>query len=281
MSKQKKRSDILHVSPRLETEKIELIVKKLKAHKDMPIKDLQGELKDHYKTIADYSSLLYGTKSYKQFTDIIKNTFHDVKTYKHNTVGSYLNGCNVQHNMKNSVGCNPLCAGSIPSHHEEKSNGSWSWNPSSSGHNHICHRLVMVAEWKGNHFEFVDMNESTHLHEAYIYTHFKSMEEFPGFDKREKQQLEKYGINKVDLIYHCEHSHNYTSLTGGFLELCDIKDRTGKSGHNHNGNNSNNGNNNSSSSSSSGWIWGLVILIIIIIILLLIWNNRRNTVVVY
>lgn len=127
----------------------------------------------------------------------------------------------------------------------------------------------MVAEWKGNHFEFVDMNESTHLHEVYIYTHFKTKEDFPGFDKREKEQLEKYGINKVHLMHHCEHSHEYTSLYDGCKDLSEIPDRNVNRPSNNSGNN-----NSSSSSSSTAWFW-LLVIIIIIIILLLLWNNRK------
>lgn len=292
-TKNHKSSDkILNVAPKVDFTKVKETLQRLKTHRHLPIRSLEGNIKDDYRFIGDNLSLLYETKLYKKLHDEISNCFKDIHDYTPGTIGAYLNGCNAETNLDMRIGCTPICAGSVPPVQSQYSHFN-SFSSTKSDSDNICNHMVMQAEWNGKRFVFTDMNDVTPRDSVLMYTTFPKISEFPGFSPNEKAQLKNYGIRNVNLIYYSREGTQYTELLNGGVRIDDLPSReasasslTDTSGCSSNSSSSNS----SSSSTSSGgsphppippeppvdngdsgswWVWILLALIIIIIFIFL------------
>jgi hypothetical protein len=289
MSRFNKSSDrVMPISPKIDLDEIRSDVIHLKAHRDVKISDLKGDTLHKYKSIAEKLDLLHGTKHYSKFVDVIIDVFSDVHQYHTNTVGAYLNGCNVETNLDIPNVCMSICAGSIPSFQEGKNDSFNSWNSSleSVSSRNGCEWLVMQMNWdeRSQSFTFVDLNGSKNTKKCYMYTTFNKSD-WPGFNNIECEGLQGYGIEKV-MIYHEDSTgKSYTPITEKWTSLKNIPHRAPNAHHgkkhcgsncgpdNGNGNNPDNGNGNNpdngngSSNSNTAWIVFAIILIILLIII--------------
>lgn len=272
---------ILQISPHIDLNKIKKTVTSLKVHKDVVMTDLKGESAEQWKSIAETADLLYGTKYYKDFVKTIQDAFSDVNSYIPNTVGAYLNGCNVKPNKDFDIGCSAICAGSIPSYQKAEKRDSWTFSDSKSALPSMnsaakCDQLVLLAVWdsKDKRFTFTDLNTGDNAKYTYIYTSISSASAFPGFSADEKKALEDHGVSKVNLMYYDSTGFNYTELLGGFVKLCDVTVRD-SSANGPNAPNVVNPNQNQSEQSSNSVFWFIVIVLVILIILALIYSYSK------
>lgn len=286
--KKSKSSDrILQVSPNIDLTKIKSNVKVLRAHKDVHISDVKGEVLESYKYIADNLSLLYGTKHYRSFIDSIHSTISETDTFKPGTVGAWLYGCSLEHNLDIEPGCTPVCAGSIPNYVESENDRSWGFSNnsmnsgSSSKGKQVCDRLVMEAVWnpKENGFNFTDLNDSTHRKNTYIYTAYDA-KSFPGLSQAEKTGLEQYGVHKVMVYTYDNTCKKYTEITKDFTKVSDIPDRTQShpkppATSSSSSSSSAAGGSDPSSTTSYAWLWILIIIVIVLILIAIIYRNNR------
>jgi hypothetical protein len=281
----KKNSDrILSVSPKIDLDDIKVKAKSLKSKCNSLISDLKGTDYEHHKYLSENAYLLYNTKFYKEFIEVIHSVFADVHSYLPNTVGSFYNGCSVGSNLDVGHGCSVICAGSIPIYTSNEWDISMSSKDSFDAVSNVstdCKYLVMHLEWneKNKSFDISDLNDSTHKEKTIMYTSFDE-KSFPGFSEAEKEAFEKYGIHKVKLIqYNPKNNSLYTNITDDFVKLKSCKVR--KCGDNNGGDNGG-GNkpdvpdpNPAPSSSSYNWIWAVLIILVIILIIYFLLNKSK------
>jgi hypothetical protein len=299
--RQKHNDKVLEVSPKVDFKKVDETLIRLKNHRHKSIRSLEGPVKDDYRFIVDNLALLYETKYYKKFHDKITDCFKDVHDYKPETVGAYLNGCNVDTNLDMQIGCTPICAGSVPPIQSQYSHSSFGSTRSDS--DTTCKNAVLLATWENNkRFVFTDMNDVTPRKSVLMYTSFSKISEFPGFSPNEKEHLKNYGIREVNLMYFDNNGTHFTELLNGPVKIENIKEReasassippnsstssssstapcdsnssAGSNPNNGGGGGENGNGDNGSQNSSAGAFW-LALIIIVIIILILIFLYRRN-----
>lgn len=222
---------------------------RLSSNAHVRIRDLKGELKEDFDSLARQVNALYNTENYPQFYNEVMNYFTE-ENYRPGTVGAYCGGCILKEkgNLM-SRGCTVICAGSVPPPYNEKD-----WD--------FCDELVIWAVYNGKEFEFTTLNEVEDNSRAIIFIDYPTMEEFPGFSEEEKETLAENGIKEVKFMYYnpggCP---KYIEVSHGYIPLSEVKTR-GK-----------NPPPPPPSSSNFGW-WIFLLFVVFVLVLFLIYFRR-------
>jgi hypothetical protein len=256
--------------------KFDDLCKKFKEKKDMKIKKLVGSDKEDFDTVVSYVHLLYETSYYPSLYEKVRKHFDNVTSVKPGTIGAYFAGClvslkdelNSNSNTRNDqsasagskAGCHISCAGSIPLPKDEE---GWSF----------CDKAVILAE-KGEKGYVFSMVKPAHSEEemnpAYLFVDSKSLHEFRGFSKEEKDQIRALGCKKVKMVGYNSSSSDvtYSDLYREPKAVHEIKHRHDRSVSSE-----------TNLSNDYSLIGGILIVIVILIILLLLvgykYMNRR------
>lgn len=255
--------------------KFDDLCKKFKEKKDMKIKKLVGQDKEDFDTVVSYVHLLYETSYYPSLYEKVRKHFDNVSSVKPGTLGAYFAGClvslkdelstngssNGQSSFSGSkAGCSISCAGSIPLPKDEE---GWSF----------CDKAVILAEKgeKGYIFSIVKpANSEEEMNPAYLFVDSKSLHEFKGFSKEEKDQIRAMGCKKVKIVGYNSGSDDvtYSDLYREPKAIHEIKHRSDHIV-----------SSKSNLSNDYSLIGGILILIVILIIILLLvgykYMNRR------
>lgn len=182
----------------------------------MRIKELKGRDKEDFNLMVSYVHLLYGTDYYKHLYRKVKKYFSDLDEVRPGTVGGYFGGCLVKTSFEEQPGCAVSCAGSVPRPKDEE---GWSF----------CDKAVIFAEnrgYKGYSFSVLKEPERPEdMDPCYLFVEHTDIHDFMGFDKREKAQLEKMGVDRVYLIGCNETGTEYVDLYDDIRNVTDIKHR--------------------------------------------------------
>lgn len=203
--------------------KFDELCKKFRDRKDLKIKKLTGADKEDFNLAVSYVHLLYGTSYYSHLYDRVRKYFEKVTSVKPGTVGAYFAGCLVtvkeDSNTSNSSssiipGCAIGCAGSMPLPRDEE---GWSF----------CDKAVILAEKGKDGYIFSVVkpaNSSEEMDPAYLFVESKSLHDFHGFSKEEKDQIRAFGCNKVKLVGY-GNDLTYSDLYTEPKSISDIKHR--------------------------------------------------------
>ena len=202
--------------------KFSKLCKKFRSMKDTPIKQLKGNNREDFNLMVSYVHLLYGTNYYKRLFRKVKKYFGDMEYIKPGTVGSYFGGCLSDSTFKeDKPGCSVACAGSIPLPKDEE---GWSF----------CDKAVILAESLGNHHNFRGYNftvlkepeEDLDMDPCYVFIDSLDLHNFPGFNSREMDDLDKLGCRKIILVGYDDDGLSYSELYDHPIDIYEIKFRT-------------------------------------------------------
>lgn len=174
----------------------------LKNNKDLSKNDLLEDLSvdESFTYICDISHAYYGKKEYKQLVDIVDSYFSEIDNIIPNSIGSFLYGHKVSHNL-DIESCYTLLGACSMFKTDRK-------------------YTVMLATFdhKLNGYNFLDLNDSKNREETYIYVE----DNFKGFSEYEKKSLKEYGINKI-IIYSFQNGcKKYKSIISKFTNIDDL-----------------------------------------------------------
>ena len=236
--------------------KFDELCKKFKEKKDIKIKKLVGQDKEDFDTVVSYVHLLYETSYYSSLYEKVRKHFDSVISVKPGTIGAYFAGCLISAKEDNSSsskvnvnpGCNISCAGSIPLPKDEE---GWSF----------CDKAVILAEKgeTGYIFSIVKpANSEEEMDPAYLFVDSKSLHEFKGFSKEEKDQIRALGCKKVKMVGYSSSFEDvtYSDLYREPKAVHEIKHRSDRKAAAH-------------KKEDSSLITGILILIVILIIILI------------
>lgn len=229
----------------VDLEKIDDLCKKFRDKQDYKIKKLTGADKEDFEEMVSYVGLLHGTSFYNHLYDRVKKYFGNTRSVKPGTVGAYFAGCMISNFSTDEMNpsCSISCAGSMPLPKDQE---GWSF----------CDKAVIMAEKGGVGYNF-SVVKPAHSEEemdpAYLFVESKSLHDFSGFTKEEKDQIRAYGCKSVKLVgYGTDMS--YSDLYKEPKKIHEIKHRH----HRHP----------KKSDSNTGLIVGVIIFAIILILLL-------------
>jgi len=100
----------------------------------------------------------------------------------------------------------------------------------------FCNNAVILALYEDDRFIFTISKRSETKEgreKAFIFVNYTCMEDFPGFNSDEKNQLRTLGIKHVYLNGYTENGRKYLGLEDSAIHLDDIKVRE-HTGNNHN-----------------------------------------------
>ena len=228
----------------VDLEKIDGLCKKFRDKQDYKIKKLTGSDKEDFEEMVSYVGLLHGTSFYNHLYDRVKKYFGNVRNVKAGTVGAYFAGCMVTNFSDESMnpGCSINCVGSMPLPKDQE---GWSF----------CDKAVIMAEKGGVGYNFSVIkpaNSEEEMDPAYLFVESKSLHDFSGFSKDEKDQIRAYGCKSVKLVgYGTDMS--YSDLYKEPKKIHEIKHRQ---------------NRRSKNDSNTGLVIGVSIFVIILLLLL-------------
>lgn len=207
----------------LDIDEVERLAINLRKNSHLPVKVIHDEkVKDDFQQLLLYVHLLYGSKQYDILHDLISKHFNDLDNIEPATIGAYCGGCHVETSFTDMYqGCSAVCAGSMP----PKSEG-WSF----------CDNAVILAKYDsyGDRFIFT-ISQRSETKEgrqtAYIFVEYTDIDDFPGFNSDEKNQLSTLGIKYVYLNGYSWDGRKYIGLVESELELGRIKSRVHKHDH--------------------------------------------------
>jgi len=195
------------------------LCRKFQDKSDLRIKNLTGRDKEDFKLMVSYVRLLYGTNYYEHLYNKVEKYFGKIENVKPGTVGGYFGGCLVTSSFGDQPGCSAICAGSVP---RPKDDEGWSF----------CDKAVIFAEKNGNRgYTFNVLKEAESAEEmdpCYVFVEYTNLNDFEGFSKKEKDELEKLGVHEMYLIGCDENGSNYVNLYGDICKLSDVKHRKNK-----------------------------------------------------
>lgn len=153
----------------------------LKSQAHTPIRHLNPEYTESFRSIVEAIKLLYGSQAlYDLVLSDIRSIFSDVTNVKPGTVAAFFTGCFNDDKFPGPMGCSPKCAASL-----RPSEGSPGYA--------ACDDLVLI--YSDGLFSSLNEKQSTH---AYIYI---SDPDFKGFTTENLRQLRSSGIENVSLIF--------------------------------------------------------------------------------
>lgn len=234
---------------KVDTSKIEEILKILRKHQHEYIKNLDENTKKVYKKFVSMARCLQGTEAYKVFYSIVYKCFKDEKGAKPGTLLAYFQGCMIK-NGKKDVFCTNSCINGLKP----------------PGNNRCEYKVFMTKLTDDNLYDFALVQDSDNEKAIVYISNCNSIKHFKGFSKEEIEKLQEHNVSKVKIKStsdkHCED----IEITNDFIDLEKVKtDVTIK-------NNSDDNNNNTAL---------IVVLIILILIILFIgWRifckNKTN-----
>lgn len=239
--------------------KFDDLCRKFKDKKDFKIKKLVGVDKEDFDTVVSYVHLLYETSYYPSLYEKVKKHFDNVSTVKPGTIGAYFAGCLISAKEDSKVtdqpGCNISCAGSIPLPKDEE---GWSF----------CDKAVILAEKGENGYIFSVVkpaNSAEEMDPAYLFVDSKTLHEFKGFSKEEKDQIRALGCKKVKMVGYSSSFDDvtYSDLYREPKHVHEIKHRSNYKV--------------AEKKEDSSLITGILILLVILIIILLLAGYRYLT----
>ena len=233
--------------PDFDIDDIKRAISNLRSHYDYSTTGLTGKLRDDYNYISNFIKRLYNTSTYELLEKMIDENFADLKHADLGTIGQYFIGCRVRTSLSDAnPGCSAVCSGAMP-----RKDRFWS----------SCGNPVIIAENSSDGFKFKHLNKAEDRTHAYVYVNYQTLEDFPGFSKKEKKQLKSFGISHIYIHGYINDDYNYNPFSTESIEVNKVKSRPSKKnvadifgGHS------------DSEDNGSIWLW-LIILIIIIILL--------------
>ena len=230
---------------KVDLEKIDDLCKNFRDKQDYKISKLSGMDKEHFDEMVSYVQLLHGTSFYEHLYEKVKKYFGNIRTVKPGTVGAYFAGCMVtsKNSDEMSPGCSISCAGSMPLPKDED---GWSF----------CDKAVIMAEKGSVGYDFSVVkpaHSEEEMEPAYLFVDSKSLHDFSGFSKEEKDQIRAYGCKSVKLVGYGT-DMTYSDLYKEPKKIHEIKHRH----HRHS----------KKSDSNTGLIIGVIIFAIILLLLL-------------
>jgi len=182
------------------------------------IKNLVGKDKDDFNLMVSYVHFLYGTSYYNTFYKKVEKHFSNLKEITVGTVGGYFAGClntaSNEFDAINQTGCSAICAGAIPRPKDEE---GWSF----------CDKAVIFAEKNKNGYSFNFLKEAEteeELDNVYLFLEHTDINDFKGFTKAEKNELDKMGVETVHVVGCDEKGTKYVDLYSS-VDLKGIKER--------------------------------------------------------
>jgi hypothetical protein len=234
--------------PDFDIDDIKRAIANLRTHYDYSISGLAGKVRDDYNYISNFIKRLYNTSTYELLENMIDEKFSDLKNADLGTVGQYFIGCRVKTSLSDAnPGCSAICAGAMP-----RKDRYWS----------SCGNPVIIAENSNDGFRFKHLNKAEDKTHAYVYINYESLEDFPGFSKKEKKQLKSFGVSHIYIHGYINDDYNYNPLSSESIEVSKVKSRKSKptAGDLF-------GNKNDSEEEGSIWLWLMILFIIIILII--------------
>ena len=191
--------DLIINGKKPDIEKFDKLCWKFRRIPDVKVKSLKGCDRKDFNLVVSYIHLLASTTDYYYFYDRVTKYFADLKDIVPGTVGSYFAGCLIKTSLDDQ-GCSPVCAGSIQKPKDEE---GWSF----------CDKTVIFAEYKkhrGYNFTLLKESDTSDNQEnrgtesnndldlSYVFV--EGSEDFTGFSEKEKKQLNRMGVSKVQVI---------------------------------------------------------------------------------
>lgn len=159
-------------------EQVKDLLRKIKSKTNVRVDKLDPEHAAIYERLNEIVRLTHGTEQiHSHLLQDIKNVFPPTDNVIPMTVGAYFNGCFVSDNFKGGMGCNPKCAGNIPSN-----------DPSYSE----CEDSVI--HYSNGTLTYQHQKGTSH---AYVYI---GDDHFEGFSKQNIDVLKRGHIFKVSLV---------------------------------------------------------------------------------
>lgn len=207
----------------LDIDEVEKLAINLRKNAHLPVKVIHDEkVRDDFQQLLLYVHLLYGSRQYDILHDLISKHFNDLENIEPATIGAYCGGCHVDTSFTDVYqGCSAVCAGSMP----PKSDG---WR--------FCDNAVILAKYDSYDDRFIftisQRSETKEGREtAYIFVEYTDIDDFPGFNSDEKNQLSTLGIKYVYLNGYSWDGRKYIGLEESEQSLGQIKTRQHKHKH--------------------------------------------------
>ena len=212
------------------------LVVDLRNNSDQKINRITGDIKVKFGQLKHLVTLLYDTNSYNILVDKVNKHFKDLETIIPGTIGAYCIGCD------RGNACSPICAGSMPMNNDDSQN---------------CKDTVILAEYNNGKYDFTllkarsddskksmdSKNESSDSeseyrtngferksksenNSGYVFVPHTTLDDFDGFNIREKRMLEKFGIDHINLYGYNENGDDQFKLDSDHID--NIKSRSGR-----------------------------------------------------
>ena len=199
-------------SPGFNLQDLRARLQRLRTNASVPIRNLDDQLQDDFRTLVNHIRILYGTESYPLLSQEVQNAFSDVTNAQPGTVGAYFCGCMISPNMNGLPGCSAICAGSMPH------NGS-----------DFCQYPVYLALHDSKGYTFTKLNEGSERDQAVVFIDPNSWRHnrttFPGFSDEEKEFLQREGLSNVNLMSYSKDGKAYNEILGGFKQISELASR--------------------------------------------------------
>lgn len=199
---------------KIDLEELESMAANLRRNAHLPVKVLPSDVKKDFRQLLTYVSLLYDTKQYIILHSIITKHFDNLSEIIPGSIGAYCAGCQAETSFSDQLqGCSAVCAGSMPPKKDD-------WN--------FCENTVILASYYDDRFIFTISKRSETKdgrETAFIFVNYTSMEDFPGFNDDEKNQLRALGIKHIYLNGYTRDGCKYIGLEDNIVTIDGVKSR--------------------------------------------------------
>jgi len=164
----------------------------LRAAFNKPVAELSVDEMEAYTYLTQRASALVATEAYPAFYERVQSSFNDIKSFRMNTVGAYVKGCQIETNLT-PHGCSIQAIGALPRPGEDP-----------------CGHPVYLAEIKQGAYKFKALNTAPASEtSAYVFV----PKGFQGFALPEQQWLTRT-TGGVFIVYEMnEDGTEYTQVT--------------------------------------------------------------------
>lgn len=184
----------------ISTKSIKEVLRKLKPHQAVLIKNLSGQPLEDFNTIKNVVGLMFKSGAEQMIHNPIVEVFGDVDKVIPGTVAAYMIGCRVRTDHKGNPACAPICAGSSQ------------LDSSIPGHQ-VCETLAVLYNKDGS---FTQLNTPSSKKDAYIYV---ADDTTPAFSAAEIDLLRSYGIERSKIIQYSSDGKQHKEITPEFVTL--------------------------------------------------------------